>query len=474
MNDSQRQAYANLLKEKSLQVGNLFTGSAYWDTEHEGMIYAMDWIPQSGSIKLLEMNTNIGLSGRMKAMFDVPELVSHITSSGHTTCTFYEDFLNKDITPQRVEDTLDIFRQHLSSSLSSSGCTFTHEYNLWDETIPTPDSTHYVLRQGHLNYHNVDILCENKTIFRNFITGSLGEDFFPAFGNKISSSFSNPTNIPDVVIKDPTEDMGAGVSFTDFTTDRNQIYNNFNYVEEYIEPEIDNDRYRIFRSIVLIGSGSVKYLTRNETHVTNYRKFGQPSGSTTIGSQNTNIYDTNNVRIWQTGHFEGNTPVSMSDGSVKKLSKVNTGEVVKSVVINNYPTRNDATQGAPSTILTWPQIVLDKGNWTGSISDLSESTSSVNSLVVTPSWGYYELNNSTRVHAEDQIMVYSGSKYQFKPVRDIKVNDTFVVNGFTTQSVSSISLTTSESLYYSLDLETEDRYHAGESNNSVITCDAYW
>ena len=58
MNDSQRQTYANLLKEKSLQVGNLFTGSAYWDNEHEGMLYSLDWIPQSGSIKLLEMNTN--------------------------------------------------------------------------------------------------------------------------------------------------------------------------------------------------------------------------------------------------------------------------------------------------------------------------------------------------------------------------------------------------------------------------------
>ena len=223
----------------------------------------------------------------------------------------------------------------------------------------------------------------------------------------------------------------------------------------------------------MIGSGSVKYLTRNETYVTNYRKFGQPSGSTTIGSQNTNIYDSNNVRIWQTGHFEGNTPVSMSNGSVKRISDVSSGEVVKSVVINNYPKRNTAFESS-TTNVTWPQFILDKGNWTGSISDLSESTSSVNSLVVVPSWGYYELNNSTRVNPEDQIMVYSGSKYQFKPIRDVKVNDTFVVNGFTTQSVSSISLTTSESLYYSLDLETEDRYHAGESNNSVITCDAYW
>ena len=198
--------------------------------------------------------------------------------------------------------------------------------------------------------------------------------------------------------------MGVGVSFTDFTEDRNQIYNNFNYVEQYIEPEIDNDRYRIFRSIVLIGSGSVKYLTRNETYVTNYRKFGQPSGSTTIGSQNTNIYDSNNVRIWQTGHFEGNTPVSMSNGSVKRISDVSSGEVVKSVVINNYPKRNTAFESS-TTNVTWPQFILDKGNWTGSISDLSESTSSVNSLVVVPSWGYYELNNSL-VAKNDQPRLY--------------------------------------------------------------------
>tara|TARA_B100000073_G_scaffold44255_1_gene32930 strand:+ start:2610 stop:4031 length:1422 start_codon:yes stop_codon:yes gene_type:complete len=473
MNDSQRQNYANLLKEKSLQIGNLFTGSAYWDNEHEGMLYAMDWIPQSGSIKLLEMNTNIGLSGRMKPYFDFSELVSHITSSGHTTCTYYEDYLNFNIEPQRVEDTLDIFKQHLSSSLSSSGCTFTHEYNLWDEVIPTPSSTHYVLRQGHLNYHNVDVLCENKTTFRNFITGSLGEDFFPAFGSNISSSFSNPTNIPDVVIKDPTEDMGVGVSFTDFTEDRNQIYNNHNYVEQYIEPEIDNSRYRLFRSIILIGSGSVKYLIKNPTYTINYRKFGQPSGSVTIGSQNTNIYDYNNVRIWQTGHFEGNTPVSMSDGSVKTIGSINSGEVVKSVILDNYPKRNNSFISS-TTNVSWPQYILDKGNWTGSIGELSESTSSVNSVPQVYSWGYYELNGSTKVNPEDSIMVYDNSKYKFKPMRDIQVNDVFVTKGFVTQSVSSINLVTSESIFYSLDLETEDRYLAGDDTNSVITSDSYW
>ena len=84
-----RTAYKTLLETKTKQVANLFTGSAYWDTENEGMLYAMDWIPQSGSIKLLEMNTNIGLTGRMIACVDLGKLTSHITSSGHSTCTYY-------------------------------------------------------------------------------------------------------------------------------------------------------------------------------------------------------------------------------------------------------------------------------------------------------------------------------------------------------------------------------------------------
>ena len=267
--------------------------------------------------------------------------------------------------------------------------------------------------------------------------------------------------------------MGVGVSFTDFTDDRNQIYNNHAYVEEYIEPEIDNNRYRLFRSIILIGSGSVKYLIKNPTYTINYRKFGQPSGSVTIGSQSTNIYDTNNIRIWQTGHFEGNTPVSMSDGSVKTIGSIDASDVVKSVVVNNYPKR-DTTFKSSTTNVSWPQFILDKGNWTGSIGELSESTSSVNSVPQVYSWGYYELNGSTKINPEDSIMVYDNSKYQFKPMRDIKVDDIFVTKGFVTKSVSSINLVTSESIFYSLDLETEDRYFAGDDTNSVITSDSYW
>jgi len=147
--------------------------------------------------------------------------------------------------------------------------------------------------------------------------------------------------------------------------------------------------------------------------------------------------------------------------------------VVKSVVVNNYPKRNTAFKSS-TTNASWPQFILDKGNWTGSIGELSESTSSVNSVPQVYSWGYYELNGSTRVNPEDSIMVYDNSKYQFKPMRNVQVNDVFVTKGFVTQSVSSINLVTSESIFYSLDLETEDRYFAGDDTNSVITSDSYW
>ncbi len=467
-----RTAYKTLLETKTKQVANLFTGSAYWDTENEGMLYAMDWIPQSGSIKLLEMNTNIGLTGRMIACVDLEKLTSHITSSGHSTCTYHEDYLNLNIEPKRLDDSMDVFKQELSSSLSSSGCTYTHDYLLWDEVIPTPSSTHYVLRQGHLNYHDVDILCENKTNFRNFCTSSLGEDFFPAFGSSISSSFSNPTNVPDVVIKDPTADMGVGVSFVDFTDDRNQIYNNFNYVEEYIVPEIDNGRHRIFRTICLIGSGSYEYLTKNETYQINYRQFTTNSGSTTIGSQTTNVYDSVNPRIWSTGHFPADTHVSMSDNTIKEIQNITPGEVVKSISITNYPSRDSEFISSDANT-SWPQSSVDKGDWTGSLGDLTATTSSVDSLVVVPAFRQYQINNGVKIASEECIMVHSESVCQYKPVRDLIVGDKFVSRGNVTQSISSIDITNDVQLYYSLDLKDDNNYFVGGSN-SVMSWDSYW
>lgn len=474
-----KQAYETLLREKTLYIASHWTGSEYWDYPHHGQMVSFDWIPQSGSVKLIEINTNQGTTAIMRYAMDFSEIKAFVTSSGYSKMVYQEDENNEDLSPPNLANSLQRFRDALSGSFQESGIQFSHEFipDIDRPTYSNDSGSIFVFRQGHSFTEPIDKLAMDKDDFRTFMSSSVigGNDLMPRINTEIPADFSNKSGVPDVVVKDPTQDRGAGIDLVDWTSDRNQIFDNSTYVEEYIEPEIEGNRYRVCRVVCLVSSGSVRYLTKNAMQQTNYR-INPTSGSLTFGSESTTVYDSINTRIWLPGHFRAGSEVSMSNGSVKNIEDIVAGDVVKTVNLSGYPKWTDqfSSSNAKST---WPSIIDAKSVFTCSISDISESTSSVNSIVGALSGGYAIINNDIKLNNEVQIMVHSESICRYKHVTQLQVGDKFVTRGATTQSITDISLVEDYSVAYSLDIENNGdenpRYFVGGSS-AVLTCDGYW
>ena len=484
-----RPTYEALLKKETLDIASHWTSSDYWDTgTNQGQMISFDWIPQSGSVYLVEVNTNTGTTAGMRYALDFDEIKAHVTSSGYSGMIFQEDDENENVSPPNLANSLQRFRDALSGSFrdDSNDISYTHEFipdtgRDWHNEL---SGSTFVFRQGHSFEGGwadepIDQFTMDKSAFREWMEAtsswSPATSSMPRLNSEIPADFSNRNGVPDVVVKDPLQDRGAGIDLVDWTANTASILDNCGYVEEYIEPDIENNRYRLARTVAMISSGSVSYLTKNAMLQTNYR-LNPTSGSLTFGSESTTVYDSINTRIWLTGHFRAGSEVSMSDGSVKNIEDVVAGDVVKTVNLSGYPKWTDqfSSSNAKST---WPSVIDAKSVFTCSLSDISESTSSVNSVVDVLSGGYVMINDDIKLNNEAQIMVHSESYCRYKHVTDLKVGDNFITRGATTQSITDLSSVEDYSVAYSLDIENDGnnnpRYFVGGSA-SVLTCDGYW
>ena len=63
--------YSKLLKEETINISKNFNTSEFWgDKVNEGVLIAYDFIPSNKKLKLLEMNTNIGIFKEYIPYFD--------------------------------------------------------------------------------------------------------------------------------------------------------------------------------------------------------------------------------------------------------------------------------------------------------------------------------------------------------------------------------------------------------------------
>ena len=112
--------YSGSLRDKSLEVANLFTQSVHWDGEqsNEGILGMYDWIPSDGDLYLAEINTHLRMRNIDTNWVDFDALNTFLGSGGYNKLVVCCDSTTVGLKPQ------DGFLTHLSSSLSSAGIEY--------------------------------------------------------------------------------------------------------------------------------------------------------------------------------------------------------------------------------------------------------------------------------------------------------------------------------------------------------------
>ena len=456
--------YSSSIATQSLQAAAPFlTGSnpEYWTGkgDNHGVICSYDWVPSSGSLKLIEFNTNI----------QTPPEVNFLTyaidwwkANNYDTIVLVTRDEAGNVMPS-----LNIVGD-ITASLASEG--FTSSIYVQDPyPTPVPDfdvpDNVFILRFGFDSASPIDYLASDKTEFRNFASSSGIDSLMPRKMADLPTTFSNGVGVPDVLIKDPTEDNQTLImnyfQFYDITDDNKNYLLSQSYCEEFILPDLNYNGayYSEVRSVVM--------LTPQENI------FLQPRGSITadtnvfqtqlpcyILSADTGSYTT--TTITRRGAITG-SQVLMSDDSYTNIENVVTGSFLKVRNISGLPDESDGYANKCGNYL-WKL-------WeTSSLSIPSQSN-----VEVTEKWADRYTDSYTVINGDKKFgtftnLLTSGSenKWKFKPSIELSVGDYLAGEDGQPLKITSFSVVSSSTQVFpisELNVEPQDYYYA----NGVIT-----
>ena len=451
--------YSSSIATQSLQAAAPFlTGSnpEYWTGKgnNHGVIAGYDWIPSSGSLKLLEFNTNIQTPTEPNFL---DSAVTWWKANNYDTIVLVTRNEEGNVMPP-----LSIVGD-ITASLASDGFSSSiYVQDQWPAPNPNFDvpNTTFVLRFGFDSASPIDYLASDKREFRNFASSSGIESLMPRKMVNLPDGFSNGVGVPDVLIKDPTEDYQTLLmnyfQFYDITDDNKDYLLSQNYCEEFIQPDLNYQGayYSEVRGIVM--------LTPQENI------FLQPRGTITA---DTNIFQTNlpcyiltgdsgsysTTIITRMGAMTG-SQVLMSDDSYTNIENVVTGSFLKIRNIIGLP-----DEGFKCGSTAWR-------NWeTSSLSVPSQSN-----VEVVQSWpdnytDSYCVINGDKKFGTFSYFFTSGSddKWKFKPTIELSVGDYLVGEDGQPLKITSFSVVSSSTEVFpisELDVEPQDYYYA----NGVI------
>ena len=268
--------YENRIVTQSLNISNLFLTSSnaeYWagKNNHHGVLVSFDWMPSSGSLKLLEANINIaiesqhannnwnsdfsqsiGISGTAKK-FDMDAMATYISESGHTSIVH----ITRNVTtwPQIPHPN---FLTKFNTVLNGYGITSSSKYEVeYGQDVPNfdlPDTT-FILRYSTEMGSTIDILLGHRKSFNNFVNSGGYNSYHSMITGSWTSGFvGNANGIPDILTKiDDTKGM-EGVKLFDVTTDTSaSLSSSYGYVEKYYQPDVNHlDATMEVRGIVMM------------------------------------------------------------------------------------------------------------------------------------------------------------------------------------------------------------------------------
>jgi len=437
-------------------------------------VVSFDWIASSGSLKLIEINTDVSMGGysRPEYNFDFDALAQYCSDQSltevkvhHSDYAYYAiDWIGNTLTSVSPE----VFAK-LSSSLATHDISSSIyiDQNQYVEGLDEIDSsTTLDLRvtsciNSKLDYHAVD-----KLNLINFVNEIGSGSLIPNTGsNQIASH--NDTGIPDFVWKVSTMDTGAGLSFYE-SSDNNTTISASNeavtasFVEKYYPP--DNNKWGYF-------TGDISYrvvLTEDGTviPISSHRNVGD--GRISFRRSTLTDYSDKDLKLKRKLVYAGvcgeNTNITLADGSTKTPLQIHSSSIsdnsdsIKTVKIDDL-NLDSFEYNIPSE---------RQGFYTSYTGSFNFTTSS-NKFVFYPDYSEECVTiDGTVFDSTALIPIKSGSTWKITKASDVLVGDVYVSSSMGEGTVGSVGTAPNQDLIYG---QTAGSGSDSTSYNRSLFCD---
>ena len=425
--------YSKLLKEETINISKNFNTSEFWgDKVNEGVLIAYDFIPSNKKLKLLEMNTNIGIFKEYIPYFDFNGFSSFCKKNKYKKVIgvvnkhwYNRGYGTRSSTPSRD------FMSLLESMLHKCGVKFElFSAPKYPESIPEidTDKNTFILRFSFDPDSKIDSLAADKNLFREHIEKYGLSSLLPSTGNNLLEKKYKNKSFPDVVLKNPKLDRRLGIEF------RKLPYNLENENENFVEKFIISDKIEGLDEYNLEIRG-MALVTNNNVIVLNTEPF--MDAKRYILNKDNSLQQ---INAHGTSFIE-DTMIELASGRKKKIQYVKSGDKVISYDIKDLDKNK-----------SWRDWI--KMNWDG-LDTLKTVHADVGGSIRKKTLGYVLINNKFKVTKNAALCVSDKRlKWKFKSALDVIVGDTVLLSG--NEFVEVVSKEISDDIVNSYGIDIHD------------------
>lgn len=435
-------------------------------------VVGFDWIASDGSLKLLEINTDVSMGGhsRPEYNFDFDALAQYCSDESLTEVKLHHSanaYYAIDWKSNSMKSVSDKVFSKLSSSLATHdiSASIYLDSNSYLAGLDEIDSgTTLDLRVCANVNSNLDYHAVNKENLLNFVSGIGSGSLMPEVGSDEIAS-NNAAGIPDFVWKVPTADISTGLTFYE-SGDNNTTISASNeavsFVEKYYPP--DNNKWGYFvgdinYNVVLTDDGTV-------IPISSHRNVGDGR----ISFRRTSLTDYSNKdlklknKLIYAGVCGESTNIKLADGSTKTPLQIHSSSIsdnsdsVKTVKIddlnlNSYDHNTPSGRQGYYTSYTGSFNFTTGSNKFTFYSDYSEECVTIDGTVFDSS---------------ALIPIKSGETWEITKASDVVVGDVYVSSSMGEGTVGSVDTTSNQELVH---LQSAGSGSDSTSYNRSLFCD---
>ena len=444
--------YKKLLDEKIVEISRTFFGEEYWgNTNNHGVIIAYDFIPTNKELKLLEMNTNVGIFKEYIPYFDFLALSKFCRTNGFKKVigVINTEWYNRGgwTGKGRHSTPSQDFMGLLETMLSTSGIKFellsAPKYPAPIPEIDIDDNT-FVVRFAFDPESKIDKMAADKSLLIDHIKKIGLSSLLPVSGDNLLDEKYEDSSFPDIVLKNPQLDNKMGVEFWKVSEDKTKEFFKKRGIVSLLPQDFLLEKFIISDTLGKLDQYNLEIrglglVTNDDVVLLNREPF--------IDAK---LYNLSNDGSLQQSHAHGtsfveDTMIELADGKEKKIQDIKSGDKVKSYDIPDIE-KNTAWRD-------WIKI-----NWDG-LDSIKTVDADVRDTVHKKTLGYITFNGKHKV-TKNAAVCYADKdwKWRFKNATEIKNGDTLLLSGNEFIEVSSIEVSDDIVNTYGIDIEGYDNY----------------
>jgi hypothetical protein len=432
----------------------------------KSIVCSFDWIPSSGSLKLLEMNTNVLLGGWHKPedYLDFSALTTWCNSKSIEEVKIHANqysWYDEDYLDNIIKGFSDEVQTKLSASLATQNisCSYYIDANSYPDDLTEIDSSTVLdLRLGTSANSKLDYMCINKDNLRGYL-GSIGSGSLMSETGSSQIQNHNADGIPDYLWKITTRDQQLGVSFFESSSYSSSISNEINslgieldsgprqgmakpYIEKYYRQ--DNDKWGWFNEVhyvvVYTDDGTVIPLSTN---------LDNPHTLASFKRIDNTDYSKKDLKIINKAHSWGicgeSTDIKLVDSPTGKTPI----EIHSSSISLNWDevksAQIDSLDFDSEDYNTFDTRLGYYTSYTGSFNFVTGS----NKFIFIPKYSENCVNiDDTILNGNALMPIKSGSSWQLKRASDVEASDVYLNSSLQEVPVTSSATTSNQVLVH--------------------------